>query len=178
MIFAGFAVIVALVQSFAGGDCDIKNSFLGTCFALTVVFAISAIIVMYFNLYFSLKFANLGCNIVWTAFWIQSSYCGSIFIAAIGFIHGVLSALGLLSFIVMSVLRKSTTTAKFWKQIYVVSIALMVFCFVIALIATSSSRSCGSEEMFVLTYQKFGAIEIVSPVLLLIFLHTEMGDPR
>jgi hypothetical protein len=78
----------------------------------------------------------------------------------------------------MSVLRKNANTAKFWKQIYAFSVALMLFCFVVSLVATSSSRSCGSSEMFILTYQKFGAIEIISPILLLIFLNTEMGDPR
>ena len=29
-----------------------------------------------------------------------------------------------------------------------------------------------------LAYQKFGLIEIISPILLLMFLNTEMGDPR
>jgi uncharacterized membrane protein YkvI len=78
----------------------------------------------------------------------------------------------------MSVLRKNANTAKFWKQIYAFSIALMLFCFIVSLIATSSGKSCGTADMFILTYQKFGAIEIISPVLLLIFLNTEMGDPR
>jgi hypothetical protein len=101
---------------------------------LTIVFIASSFFVMYSNLYFALKFINMGSNILWTAFWMQSSFCNNIFMTTIGFIHGLLSAVGLVGFVIMNLLRKSTVTAKSWKQIYIVSIVLMFFCYVISFI--------------------------------------------
>ncbi len=158
LIFLGFTLIVSIIQSFGGNDCNIKNPFLGTCLALTLVFIVSAFFVMYNNLYFALKFINLGSNIVWTAFWLQSSFCNNIFVTTIGFIHGLLSIVGLVGFIIMNLLRKNTVTAKSWKQIYIVSIVLMLFCFVVSFIGEGSANSCGPAKMFLLTYQKFGAL--------------------
>lgn len=135
IIFAAFTAIVCLIQSLTENDCQLKNPFLGTCLALSLVFVVSAFFVMYCNLYFALKFANLGCNIAWTVFWIQFFYCHNIFIASIGVIHGFLSVAGLICFIVMNLLRKNTTTAKFWKQIYIISIMLMIFCYALSFIA-------------------------------------------
>ena len=172
VFFAGFTLIVCLIQATSNNDCLIKNPFLGTCLALCLVFVVSAVFVMWCHMYFGLKFANLGCNIVWSIFWIKSSYCGNAFVAIIGAIHCILSVVGLISFVILNFAGKNTKTAKFWKQIFFISVALMLFCYVLSFLAEGSASSCAPSHLFVLTYQKFGFLEIISPILLLIFLNT------
>lgn len=177
-IVGGFTFIYCLIQSFSSNDCIVKNPYLGTVMAISAVFIVSAFFVMWCNLYFSLKFAHLGCNVIWTIFWIQCAFCGHILIGMIGIIHVVLSLIGLICFVVMNFMKKTSKTAKMWKQLYILSIILMIVCYVASFIGEPTSKDCMPGHLFFLTYQKFGAVEIISPVLLLMFLHTEMGDPR
>jgi NADH:ubiquinone oxidoreductase subunit K len=180
LLLAAASAAVAVAHFLATAyDCDLRAAFLGACLVLTALFVAAAFLVMYVNLLFALKFANFGCNFAWAAFWLLSSQqCGSFFVAVIGFVHLLLSVVGLIAFAVTNALRKNIVTANFWKYGFVVSIVAMALCFVVSLIAAGASRGCGPASLFILTYQKFGAVEVVSPVLLLAFLNTEMGDPR
>lgn len=171
VFFAGFTLIVCLVEAAMSNDCPAKSSFLGASLALTLIFVINAFLVMWCNLYFALKFANLGCNLVWTFFWLQNS-CSNAFVSMIGAIHGFLSIVGLLIFVIFNFIGKKTSTARFWKQIFFLSIVLMIFCYVLAFLAEGSASTCDGSHLFVLAYQKFGLIEIISPILLLIFMNT------
>ena len=157
-LLCGITLILSLVQLTGSGDCQIKNQFLGTSLAISIVFIVSAFFVMWINLYFGLKFAHLGCNIIWTFLWIQCSYCGYIIIAVIGIIHGVLSITGLISFVITNFMRKTSTTAKCWKAIYVISVVFMIFCYVASFIGGPMSKDCSPAYLFFLTYQKYGAI--------------------
>lgn len=150
---------------------------MGAALFLCIIFIVSALIIMVANMYFGLKFAHFGCNILWTFLWIQSSSCHNIFVVAIGLIHGILSIFGLLCFVVMNLMRKSRQTARFWKQIYAVSILLMVLCYIISFLG-GITVGCEQSRFFMLTYQKYGIFEIIGTILLLFFMNSEMGDPR
>lgn len=152
IIFTGFAFIVSLIQSFSGNDCMMKTPFLGTTVSLSIVFIVSAFFVMWRNLYFVLKFAHLGCNIVWTIFWLQFVQCGHAIASVIGVIHAILSLVGLISFIILSIMKKTTTTAKCWRQLYIISIILMIVCYAISFVGKLFSGDCQAVKLFFLTY--------------------------
>lgn len=156
-VVGGFTFIFCIVQLFTVYDCIIINSFLGTVIAITLVFISSAFFVMWCNLYFALKFAHLGCNIVWAVFWIQCSFCNHIILFLIGIIHLLLSITGIISFIIMNFMKKTSRTAKLWKQLYVISILLMIVCYATSFVGEPTSKDCLPAHLFFLTYQKFGA---------------------
>lgn len=157
-IVGGFTFVFCIIQSFVVNDCIIKNPYLGTVMSINIIFIVSAFFIMWCNLYFALKFAHLGSNIVWTIFWIQCSFCNHILITMIGIIHLILSILGLISFVIMNFMRKTSRTAKLWKQLYVISILLMIVCYVSSFVGEPTSKDCTPGHLFFLTYQKFGAI--------------------
>jgi hypothetical protein len=133
---------------------------------------------MWSNLYFGLKFAHFAGQILWTFMWLQTRNCNNVILATIGIIHGFLSIIGFVVFLIINILKKNSTTAKCWRQLYIISIALMIICYILSFVVEPSLGSCANGLLFVKTYQKFGLIELISPILLLVFLNTEMGDPR
>lgn len=171
LIVTGLCVIVAIAHVTNDTDCQIKQLFMGAALFLSIIFIVSALIIMVSNMYFGLKFAHFGCNIMWTFLWIQSLNCYNIFVTAIGLIHGILSVFGLLCFIVMNLMRKSRQTARFWKQIYAVSILFMILCYLISFLGGISS-GCEQSRFFMLTYQKYGLFEIIGTMLLLCFMNS------
>lgn len=172
LIVTGLCVIVAVVHVANDTDCKIKHLFMGAALFLCIIFIVSALIIMVANMYFGLKFAHFGCNIMWTFLWIQSSSCNNFFVLAIGVIHGILSIFGLLCFIVMNLMRKSRQTARFWKQIYAVSIFLMILCYLMSFLGGISVGDCEQGRFFMLTYQKYGIFEIIGTVLLLCYMNS------
>lgn len=177
LILLGFTLISNIVQTLKD-DCSLKNHYMGSTLLLSIVFVLNALIVMWANLYFGLKYINFGSNILWTFLWLQAWSCSNILIGFIGIIHGVLAVLGLIIFLVLNIMKKNNKTAKCYKYLYTASIILLIFSYIVCWIAEPTTTSCQAGQFFVLAYQKFGLIEIISPILLLMFLNTEMGDPR
>lgn len=156
LILTVFSVIVAITQASGDNDCSLKAIFIAAALVLRIDFLVSAIIVMWCNLYFGLKFAHFACNIVWTFLWLQSLRCNNVFVAIIGVTHGFLSVTGLVCFVVLNFMRKNKFTALCWRQLYAISIFLMIFCYIVSFIGESSSTNCQGSKFFMLTYQKYG----------------------
>lgn len=179
IIICGLSMILGLVLSKGiEQECSVGFTFVGTVLCINFVLLISAFIIMMFNLYFVLKYAHFGCNVVWTYMWLAGNECNHLIVSVIGIIHGLLAVAGLVSFVVMNLMKKTTLTSKCWKQFYVISIFMMIFCYILIWIAASTDQSCASSQLFIRSYQIFGLLELLSPLLLLIFLNTELGDPR
>ena len=64
-----------------------------------------------------------------------------IWIGMIGFIHGILAIVGVMSFIVLSLMKKNSKTAQYWRNIYIVSIILMIFCYILALLSKTFANN-------------------------------------
>lgn len=135
LILLAFTLIVGIVQTAKWDDCSMKGAYLGTLLALSVVFVAAALVVMWANLYFGLKFMNFGCNLVWTFLWIQGAYCANFLVAMIGIIHGILSLTGLVIFLLLSLLRKNTKTAKCYHYLYLCSLICLLFCYILCWLA-------------------------------------------
>ena len=139
----------------------------------------STVIIMWANLYFALKYAHLGSNVVWTFMWmIGGNFCAHGLIAMIACIHGILSISGLVIFIGLKFFRKTSFTEKVWKYLMILSIGAMLFCFLMCIFELLIPEKCQNVSHFRQSYKIFGLIEVLSPVLLIIFLKTDVGDPR
>ena len=89
---------------------------------------------MIFDIYSVLKFAHLGSNAVWTFLWFNAkNSCGQVIIFTIASIHGILSLIGFVVFIVLRIFGKTENTNQ-WKYIIIVSIFSMLFCYLICVI--------------------------------------------
>ena len=160
-------------------DCSFTHEYIGTVLFLNLNLLASTVIIMWANLYFALKYAHLGSNVVWTFMWIiGGSFCAHGLIALIASIHGLLSISGLVIFIVMIFLRKTSFTEKIWKYLMIFSIGAMLFCFLMCIFELLIPENCQNVSHFRSSYKIFGLIEVISPVLLIIFLKTDVGDPR
>lgn len=134
---------------------------------------------MWTNLYFGLKYAHLGCNLVWTfLYFTEHQKCGQFLILLIACIHGILSIIGMIMFLILKFLRKTSVTAKGWKVLMGSSIVLMLVCYLLCILELILPDKCEDASYFINSYKFYGLVELISPILLLIFLQTEAGDPR
>ena len=102
---------------------------------LSLIFMVSSFIIMWTNLYFGLKYAHLGSNIIWTFMYFGAkASCGQILIILIACIHGFISIIGFITFVFLKILKKTSFTAKCWKYIIIMSIILMFFCYLMAIL--------------------------------------------
>ena len=166
-VFFGFHLLITAIATVLGvlysgnpsnNICPLGRDFIGASLFLNLVFICSAFLIMMFNLYFVLKFAHFGSNIVWTFMWAQASNCHHFLVTLVGVVHGLLSVLALISFLVMNLMGKTTLTSKCWKQFYGISIAMMIVCYLVVILAIPSSHSCSNTAMFVGTYKFYGMI--------------------
>ena len=99
---------------------------------------------MWSNLYFSLKYAHFGSNIVWFCMWFTAGTCDSALVTLVALIHGILSVSGLLLFLINRFLKKTLFTAKVWRAFTFISLVAMVFCYAIILLGLMAGQSCPS----------------------------------
>lgn len=158
VLITGLTIVLAFSFSKSNGSsCSIRNTFLGTILCLNLGLICSIFFVMMFNLYFVLKYAHFGCNIVWAFLWAAGiNECQHFGVSLVGFLHGFLSVMGLVSFLVMNLMKKTSVTSKGWKQFYVISIIIMVFSYLLILLSSLSDISCPSTNLFVKSYRIFG----------------------
>ena len=178
VVLAGLSLFSTIFLQPKETSCLIKDTFMGTALFINLIFVASGFVVMFCNLYIGLKYAHLGSNIVWSFMWLEGSQCHHFLITFVGFTHALISLLGLISFVLMSLLRKTEATAKCWRKFYGISLLAMLFCYLLVLLGLPSTHNCPQTTLFAETYKYFGIIEMLSPILLLMFLNTEFGDPR
>lgn len=178
-VFYGYHVILAIVScvgamtSRSNNYCSFETQFIVAIFASAFILLLSSVIIMASTLYFSLKYAHFGSNIVWFLMWLFGETCVSIPVTLVAVIHGLLSFTGFLLFIINKFQRKTSFSAKLWKVFTCVSVTLMIVCYLIILFGLIGGPSCQSAEFFKKNYEIYGLLEIVSPILILIFLKGE-----
>jgi len=123
-----------------------------------VISFVSTLIVMITTLYFSLKYAHFGSNLVWFIIWIVGGLCESPLVMLVALIHGMLSFTGIILFVINKFLKKTSLTAKIWRAFTFVSLIAMVFCYVIVLFGLLAGKSCESAEFFKKSYELYGIL--------------------
>jgi hypothetical protein len=99
---------------------------------------------MWSNLYFSLKYAHFGSNLVWFLMWIFGGNCESVLVMLVALIHGILSFFGIIIFLFNRFMKKTVLTAKIWRAFTFVSLIAMVFCYLMVLLGLLAGKSCQS----------------------------------
>jgi hypothetical protein len=94
------------------------------------------------TLYFSLKYAHFGSNLVWFLIWVVGGSCESPLVMLVALIHGMLSLTGMILFGINKILKKTSLTAKIWRAFTFVSLIAMVFCYVVVLFGLLAGKSC------------------------------------
>ena len=69
------SVIGALTTSSGKDACDFEHEFLAAVLSGALIFFVSSLIIMVTTLYFSLKYAHFGSNLVWFIIWIVGGQC-------------------------------------------------------------------------------------------------------
>jgi hypothetical protein len=182
-VFYGFHILLTLFSTVTIvsqlnhlEQCPQSEQFFGAVFLLNLIFILSTVVVMWINVYSGLKFAHLGANILWVFMWVAIQGCSGFIVSIIGILHLAFSLAGFLLFVVLKFLKKTSLATKVWKGVFVGSIVAMASCFLLALIATLFPSSC--SNYFFTCYRIFGVLELLSPLLALLFLRFEIGDPR
>jgi hypothetical protein len=137
-----------------------------------LLFQVNCFVCMYANLLFALKFINFGSNIAWTFMWILNWNCDSKMVGLIGFIHGMLSLMNLFLLLGTKIVGKNSCSAKLWRTFTFVSIVILLICYLLTLLNFFSIGGCLKSNYIILIYQRYGLIELICPILLLIFLRS------
>lgn len=69
------SVIGSLTARSKDDACEFETAFLAAVLSSAVVFFASSMIIMITTLYFSLKYAHFGSNLVWFLMWLFGGSC-------------------------------------------------------------------------------------------------------
>jgi hypothetical protein len=69
------SVIGALTTRGGSDSCEFEKEFLTSVLAGALIFFVSSLIIMASTLYFSLKYAHFGANLVWFIIWLMGGQC-------------------------------------------------------------------------------------------------------
>jgi len=73
---------------------------------------------------------------------------------------------------------KFSLITELWKLITLISVFVMILCYLILLIGLVDGETCVDAKFIDKVYERYGILEIISPILILVFLRGEKGDPR
>ena len=107
---------------------------------------------------------------MWFFLWTATLECMRIDIDLIAIIHAVLAVINVCTLFIYKMVGKSAGIVRFWKSMCIVSIFMMVFCYLIVLIGLTAKSKCQESILFDKTYMIYGPFELLSPILIMIFL--------
>lgn len=116
-------------------ECDVGHEYMTSLLALAIIFHVTAIMMMWSTLYFGLKYGHFGSNLVWPLMWfLEPHHCASNLVGFVAFLHAMMSVIGLIMFISLFCLSKSSFSAKFWRYLTLLSLGVMAVCFLVILL--------------------------------------------
>jgi hypothetical protein len=69
------SVVGSLTARSSEESCEFETEFLASVLSAALIFFVSALIIMSTTLYFSLKYAHFGSNLVWFLMWVFGGAC-------------------------------------------------------------------------------------------------------
>lgn len=163
----------------------------GTALIQTVLIAalimnIGGVFVLVMPLELGIKCLNSGGSLFWAAFWLlnrdQGVRCteGVDINDIISLVHLLFFTISICTFLYVKFCSKTYASAKCWRWIVFISWLAMIGCYVSAVITglLTSNVECMLGNYFLQLYRYYGWIELVLPLLLLMFVRLEKGDPR
>ena len=147
---------------------------------------IGGVFVLVMPLELGIKCLNSGGSLFWAAFWLLNRDVGIRCVQGVD-VNDIISLIHLLFFVISTFTffygkycNKTYASAKCWRWIVFISWLAMIACYVSVIIgeALASSPECVLGNYFLQLYKYYGWIEIILPILLLMFVRVEKGDPR
>lgn len=132
------------------------------------------------DLFIVLKYLHFGSNLVWLAIWYsaEANHCSRVNHALIAFIHAILSVLNCSSILISKLLGNLFSHNSHWRTLTSISLFMMLVCYLLILVDGPIQPECHSSKFMQKTYIGYGLLEMLSPLLLLIFLREEVRDLR
>ena len=155
--------------------CPMAYTLLVTIMTLNCCFQMNAIIIMSGDFYRTIKYTYFGSNIVWTAIWysLMVGSCSQIWDGSIGFIQAILSLANFMVLLSGICLGNTCFLARQWRWLTLSSFIGQIMCYLIALLGKQQVIKCPSLVYFMNMYTIYGLVELILPLLLLIFLDNE-----
>jgi len=129
-------------------DCELGKLLFLTIVSSNIILMISVVIVMVGTLFNVLKYLHFGSNITWVLVWIGALSCGSFLVGLIAMIHGMLCMLNTVFLIVYWCHGKYSSVVRFWRMIALLSLLLMLLCWLISVLGVIAHDSCLRDNYF------------------------------
>lgn len=147
----------------------------GCLWSRLTFFAVS-LTLMQANLYLGLRWTHCGANLIWVALWFLQPVPRPSNTMAIGLVHAVIAGASALALLAMEAAGRGKTFIDIWQTLVKISMVGLAISW--AYSALQYWKIEGQGHLFVSVYFKYGLVELVSPLLYLIFVNVEQGDPR
>lgn len=184
-VFYIFHLIISFISifgalSYIGGQaiCQDSTPIYISVLASAILLQVSILVTMISNLFIVLKFLHFGSNIVWLFIWVGGIECARFDSDMVVTIHSLLSLVNIITLFLYRIYGKTLGIVRFWKTLCVASLFLMLFCYLVVLIGADSPGNCHEGRFFTKLYLRYGLFELVSPLLAILFVRNESGDPR
>lgn len=183
-IVIGFHVLIALVQSFGGiapllkSECGIGSCLFFAVVGSNIILLVNTAIVMWGPLYLMLKYLHFGSNLTWVFIWFEGVQCLRSYEVFIVLVHVAMSVANGVTLLAYRFYGRETGIVRCWRALNIICTILMLLCWLCALVSGFAYEDCPEARYMQRAYQRYGVFEIFPPLLILIFLRNENGDPR
>ena len=159
-IISLICMVLGIVHFFRLNSCTLTEQVNSTIFAVTVIMQVDILVAMLGDLFLVLKYLHFGCDLVWTFLWylLALGKCSQVFVEIVGVIHVLLGLVNFFTFFSGSVFGSNSFLAKRWKLLTLVSIFMMMLCYLVVLVGEQQVIHCSSLKYFLQLYMRFGLL--------------------
>lgn len=129
------------------------------------------------NLFPALRLAHCGANLSWTLLWLIADAETKENTRILGLSHGIMSLAGVAVLGLVEALGKIKLSVMIWRYSIKLNIIGLFLVWIYSLTAPADQEAKGLY-LYNNAYAKLGLGEILSPLLYLVFMNVEQGDPR
>ena len=159
-IISLICMVLGIVHFFKFHSCTLTEQVNSTIFAVTVIMQVHILVAMLGDLFLVLKYLHFGCNLVWTFLWylLALGKCSQVYVEIVGVIHVLLGLVNFFTFFSGYVFGSNSFLAKRWKLLTLVSIFMMMLCYLVVLVGEQQVIHCSSLKYFLQLYMRFGLL--------------------
>lgn len=133
---------------------------------------------MWMNLFPALRLAHCGANLSWSLLWLIADADTKENTRILGLSHGIMSLAGVAILGLVEALGKIKLSVMIWRYSIKLNIVGLFLVWIYSLTAPADDQEAKGVYLYNNAYAKLGLGEILSPLLYLVFMNIEQGDPR
>ena len=130
------------------------------------------------NLFPALRLAHCGANLSWSLLWLIADAETKENTRILGLSHGIMSLAGVAILGLVEALGKIKLSVMIWRYSIKLNIIGLFLAWIYSLTAPADDQEAKGVYLYNNAYAKLGLGEILSPLLYLVFMNVEQGDPR